>query len=439
MNQRKESSAIRRLFGRRDGINGSTRAATVIGPLNVVNDAAAYGVSIKSAVVAAGTFYWQAVRIHHLSPQENGGNHHIYLDVYDPTLPGGNSPYGVRVTGARLRVTWEGGEQVVTIDKPANEPGANFPMWKWQVCAVQALGLPGDTLLSDQVTGLHTGHPDEATGNTLFHHSFGVTFVKVKAAAQISTESVIHGVIHRAAGRKVQLRKNGVVIASQTLDAAEAFRFTGLAAGQYTIAVEGTEFLSNVVTLDGRNTIQLDLTLVVSESTIYGKVKNGAGRTVRLLRGDVQVKTQGLTSEEQYRFSGLAEGTYRVGITGTEIISPPITVNGINSATADLIAAAPAMPLGHYVLFGSANQSATRANLLLAAEYLLTFKAAFGFDPAEAGQAGMVTIIGTVQAVASSIEQELKAKGIPVQRITGTVEEVARMLAARVASKNPFA
>jgi len=139
-----------------------------LAPQEVVNDAASYGVQIQPANVKPGALYWQVARIHHLTPQENGGNHHIYLDVLDPAL--GGAPYGGRVETARLRVTWDGGEQIVTVDKPANEPGTNFPMWKWQVCAVECLGLAGQELPSDRVTGLHTGHPDEAAGNTLFHH-----------------------------------------------------------------------------------------------------------------------------------------------------------------------------------------------------------------------------------------------------------------------------
>jgi hypothetical protein len=46
---------------------------------------------------------------------------------------------------------------------------------------VWALGQPGGELPSDVVTGIHTGHPDEGIGNTLFHHSFGIIFQKVQA------------------------------------------------------------------------------------------------------------------------------------------------------------------------------------------------------------------------------------------------------------------
>jgi hypothetical protein len=130
-----------------------------------VNQAGAYGVAVVRADVPAGETYWRLVRVRHLTPDENQGRHHIFLDALDEA--------GARAFGAQARVTWPGGEQTITVDKPLGEPGANFPMWKWQICAVGMLGLP-----SDRVENLHTAHPDEppGLGNTLFHHSFEVIY-----------------------------------------------------------------------------------------------------------------------------------------------------------------------------------------------------------------------------------------------------------------------
>jgi hypothetical protein len=137
-----------------------------------INDAAAYSVTIVPADATEGATYWRAVRVHHLTPEENQGRHHIFLDALDEA--------GHRVSGAQARVTWPGGEQTLTVDKPLGEPGTNFPMWKWQICAVEMLGLP-----SDRVENLHTGHPDEppGQGNTLFHHSFEVVFQRAVSSA----------------------------------------------------------------------------------------------------------------------------------------------------------------------------------------------------------------------------------------------------------------
>jgi putative cell wall-binding protein len=50
----------------------------------------------------------------------------------------------------------------------------------------------------------------------------------------------------------------------------------------------------------------------------------------------------------------------------------------------------------------------------------------------------MVTIIADTQAVSRQVELELGLDGTPVQRIAGSVAEVAAALAARVAAGQPF-
>ena len=416
----------------------ASRRVASTAPREAVNDAQAYGVAIVRAAVPPGAWYWQAVRVHHLTPEENGGNHHIFLDLLDPATATDASPLGGRVFGARARITWDDGEQIVTVEKPLNEPGTNFPMWKWQVCAAEALGLPGEALPTDRVTGMHTGHPDEATGNTLFHHSFGVTYLKVRTADAVYTDSVIYGAIHRAAGRSVALLRDESTVASQVVTAEETFRFTDLGAGQYVIIVEGTQLRSQPVSVNGQDQSQLDLTLVLAESAIAGTVRSGAGRTVALIRDGVEVATQIVAADARYRFAGLTAGTYRVTIPGTQAISPAITLDGIRTAAVDLVAPAADKPLAHYVLFGPPDRAATRAHLLLAEDYLLAFAPAFGFSPAEARSASLVTILGGPDAVSTQVEADLAAAGIPVQRIAGSVTEVAAALAARVKGGQAF-
>ncbi|MGC8878882.1 MAG: hypothetical protein ACP5R2_06645 [Anaerolineae bacterium] len=130
------------------------------------NDAAAYGVTIKRAPAAA----MRCIGVHHLTSPENRGNHHVYLDVLDED--------GERLTGAIVLYTWQGrqGDPLQVIcDKPANEPAANIPLYPGQVVTlwVDTGQLSG---ASDQVSGIHTAHPDEDTGNTRYHHSFYVVF-----------------------------------------------------------------------------------------------------------------------------------------------------------------------------------------------------------------------------------------------------------------------
>jgi hypothetical protein len=437
MTTSKGGNLLGRLLGRQEESRGTEQAAAaaVSGPRPVVNDATGYGVQIQPANVAAGTPYWQVVNIHHLTPAENGGNHHIYLDAYDGSATG---QYGARVNGGRLRATWDGGEQVVTIDKPANEPGTNVPMWKWQVCAVECLGLPGQELPSDRVTGLHTGHPDEAPGNTLFHHSFHVTFVKVQAAEQVYTDSAIYGVIHGGAGRNALLLKEGKEVARKTLAADETYRFPGLGAGDYTVTVEGTDLKSAITRVNGRDQVMVDLTLVLRQSVISGKVQGGSGRSLVLLKGTTEVARQVVAADENYKFTGLEAGAYRVTLQGTQVASEVLNVSGANTATADLVAPVQGRIIEHYVLFGPNDKPRTRLALMLALDYILAFKATFGFSLAEAQFAASVTIIGANEDVSMDAEKQLAAGGATVQRVTGTVDEVSAALAARIASGRAF-
>lgn len=414
------------------------RQAASTAPRAAVNDALAYGVAIVPVTVPPGAWYWQAVRVHHLSPEENHGNHHIYVDLYDSVGTGGPAGYGPRLFGGRVRVTWDGGEQIITIEKPLGEPGTNFPMWKWQVCAAEALGLPGAELPSDRVTGMHTGHPDEASGNTLFHHSFGVTFLRVRAPEAVYADSVIYGRVHRAAGRTALLLRDDAMVASQAIGADEAFRFTDLGAGDYTVAVDGTEFRSPVIHVSGQDQVQLDLTWSPAGSVLLGRVRNGAGRSVQLTRDGEEVASQTVALDEKYRFDGLAAGIYRLAVAGTQAISPAIVLDGLNEAVTDLVAPSLSKPLLHYVLFAPADQPATRVNLLLAQDYLLAFGPSFGFDVAAARCASQVTIIADQVGVSAQAEADLAADGTVVQRIVGSVEEVAAALAARVARGQPF-
>ena len=119
-------------------------------------------------------------------------------------------------------------------------------------------------------------------------------------------------------------------------------------------------------------------------------------------------------------------------------MSAPITLTGTESVTVDLTAPIVERALAHYVLFGPADQPATRAYLLLAQEYLLTFAPSFGFRPEEAVGASRVTILAGLDAVDAEVERRLTAAGITVHRIAGSVAEVAAALAARVAAGKPF-
>jgi hypothetical protein len=140
----------------------------------VYNDAAAgYGVDIKFLanmdVPEDVTQYWRVIGVHHLTGGENIGNHHIYCDVLDEA--------GKRINGARLVMFQPNANPVfAVVDKPAHEPGTNFPLFKADRASVAVLWPDGQPLPSEQTLGLSSVHPDEEVGNTLFHHSYYVVF-----------------------------------------------------------------------------------------------------------------------------------------------------------------------------------------------------------------------------------------------------------------------
>lgn len=210
-----------------------------------INDAVAYGVSIVPAQAAPGATYWKVIRVHHLRPQENNDRHHIFMDAVDAA--------GNRLFGTRLLVSWDGGGHEVVIEKPVGEPGANEPLWKWQIASVQAQGLP-----SDRVEGLRTNHDDEPPGNTFFHHSFEVVFQRTEAAAP--NQSIISGRVPGGAGHTLALRVAGAtaVMATKMVDADETYAFTQLPAGRYTITDAHSDHSVGPVEVDGVGSITVN-------------------------------------------------------------------------------------------------------------------------------------------------------------------------------------
>ena len=136
-------------------------------------DIGKYGASIVPAPVAAGTKYWKIVDAFHLSGQQNRGNHNLYIDMLNAD--------GTRRNGAQCNLSFgQFGEHsaVLTIDKPANEPGTIAPMYPGNFYDVAGAGMP-----SDKAIHLSTDWPDEEASNTQGHHSFMVIFQELVGAA----------------------------------------------------------------------------------------------------------------------------------------------------------------------------------------------------------------------------------------------------------------
>lgn len=106
---------------------------------------------------------YRCIGVHLLSRDENGGNHHIYIDVLDEN--------GSRVNGAKIGFLPNPRNEVAILDKPPHEPGTNIPMW----AATYTVWVDGQP--SDKVSGFRYSFINNASG-TYGHHSFYVVFQK---------------------------------------------------------------------------------------------------------------------------------------------------------------------------------------------------------------------------------------------------------------------
>jgi hypothetical protein len=222
----------------------------------LINDAVAYGVRVVEVEVEPGVEYWKIARVHHLTPEENYGRHHIFLDALDEA--------GNRLFGSRALVRWDGGSEKIVVDKPLGEPGTNFPLWKWQICSLEMLDLP-----SDRVDNLRTDHPDEASGNSLFHHSFSVTVQRTVAPmTDPLADSVISGRVFGGRGHTLILR--GEVGNERILEVgdSEVYRFEHLGAGRYTIEDLNDSRIVGPVEVDGSSWVEIDFPPIVTNQPL---------------------------------------------------------------------------------------------------------------------------------------------------------------------------
>lgn len=98
--------------------------------------------SVEEAQVAAGQPYWFLKRAKFVDEAEAGGKQNIYiLDPHNPALRG----FAVNRAGTRF---------IFQLDKPANEPAGNMPMWAGNVYAVGMDDiLPTDVLMGCEMRG----------------------------------------------------------------------------------------------------------------------------------------------------------------------------------------------------------------------------------------------------------------------------------------------
>ncbi len=153
-----------------------------------INQATNYAVQIVPTIVADNALYWKVTKVQHLTPDENGGKHNVFVDALDES--------GQRCQDSALRIgwTWEGrrtdeAADPKLLDKPLNEPAGNVDLYQNQLLQIW---IEGDNCPSDRVENLHTNHPDENNsagelGNSVGHHSFHVIFQRTRKVSEPAT------------------------------------------------------------------------------------------------------------------------------------------------------------------------------------------------------------------------------------------------------------
>lgn len=133
------------------------------------DNAGHYDVRIEDVMMDPGESYWRAVRVRHLSDEENQGRHNILVDALDPR--------GERLPGVRVCVRSVGEEEVIAVG--VEGAGASYTMSGDRTYSVEIMGDGEEAGRSERVYNLHADHPDESPGNTRFQHSFLVVFQQI--------------------------------------------------------------------------------------------------------------------------------------------------------------------------------------------------------------------------------------------------------------------
>lgn len=113
-------------------------------------------------------FVYDVAMVHKLTGEENGMKHNIYVDVLNRF----GEPYrSIKVLFRNNNLP----DQLVTLDKPLNEPGGNVPIFPDDLYQVRVFGDKPSAIVGN----LHVRLPDEpGEGNRLYHHSYYIVFIE---------------------------------------------------------------------------------------------------------------------------------------------------------------------------------------------------------------------------------------------------------------------
>ena len=94
------------------------------------NQAERYGVSIEPVHTQNADRHWKVRRVRHLTPEENNGQHHIFVQAHFQE----NSPHDE----ARVFIQWEDGSQELTLGKNQRESYLSFAMFTCRIRLTRA-------------------------------------------------------------------------------------------------------------------------------------------------------------------------------------------------------------------------------------------------------------------------------------------------------------
>ena len=227
--------------------------------IQIVNEAVQLGVAVEPADVGLKQTYWRVIEILDLESDDKGDAPHLLLEVQDE--------YGNPISGARLSVRWQGGEEELTTGEMDEQaPGANFSMWKGQVCAVRALGCP-----SDGVVNLRTDQPDDPLGPLGSLHSFRVAWQRT--VKKVFSHYVLFG-----APDDPQTQANLVISLGFILRFKPAFGFKA----------EEAELAERVTIIGGQGSVPLDVQDRLEEAGCWVHRIEGDSRSVDRVLTELQ-------------------------------------------------------------------------------------------------------------------------------------------------------
>jgi len=225
-----------------------------------LENAAALGVKIEPAHVSLGDTFWRIVRVRALAPEDVGGEgeRQAYAGVVDE--------HNKTIWGARLRVSWPGGEGIIATPAEKGEvTQACFTLLPGRVYAIEPADAPGE-----RVSGL-VGDNAGAAGPDR------IEVIWQRAIKKIFPHYVLFG-----AAQDPQTQANLIIALGYLLRFKPAFGFR----------VEEAELAERVTIIGGAGSVPFDVQDRLDAAGCWVYRIEGDGRAIDRILGDLQKSGQ---------------------------------------------------------------------------------------------------------------------------------------------------